>query len=65
MARAPSTFRQRDVTAAIKAARDAGIAVAQVKIQKDGTITIISGVSAEPSPLVNEWDEVLENHADR
>ena len=35
MPRAPCTFRQRDVTAALKAVRDAGVDVARIEIDKD------------------------------
>jgi len=60
MARGPQTFRQRDVAAAIKAARQAGIEIARVKIEKDGTITVVSGAApAAALPPANEWDEVL------
>lgn len=41
MSRGPSTFRQRDVAAAIKAARDAGVEVARVEVDKDGKIVIV------------------------
>jgi hypothetical protein len=59
MSRGPTTFRQRDVAAAIRAARRAGIEVARIKIERDGTITIISGKPEEPDTTgaeVNEWD---------
>jgi hypothetical protein len=43
MSRGPCTFRQRDVTAAVKAAQAAGMQVAGVEIGKDGTIRIVTG----------------------
>ena len=43
MSRSPSTFRQTDLTRAIKAARNAGVEVARAKIAKDGKIIIIIG----------------------
>ena len=44
MSRGACTFRQRDVAAAIKAARDAGVEVARVEIdRKDGKIIVIAG----------------------
>lgn len=43
MSRGPSTFRQRDVTAAVKAVAAAGIAVTRIKIGKDGSIEISTG----------------------
>jgi hypothetical protein len=62
MSRGPSTFRQRDVAAAIKAARDAGVEVARVEVDKDGKIIIViaekagnGGVGIATSSG-SEWD---------
>jgi hypothetical protein len=57
MARAPSTFRQQDVTRAVKAVVAAGVDIARVEIDKAGTIRIIT-VKAEPNgqDRENEWD---------
>jgi hypothetical protein len=58
MSRGPATFRQRDVAAAIRAAKAAGCQVARVEIGKDGKIIIVTG---KPEKLVvderNEWDQ--------
>jgi hypothetical protein len=43
MSRSPSTFRQTDLTRAIKAARNAGVEVTRAEIAKDGKIIIIIG----------------------
>jgi hypothetical protein len=63
MARGPTTFRQRDVAAAIRAARQAGIEVARVEVDKAGKITIVTTKSIVEAPETvdekNEWDEVL------
>lgn len=53
MARDRLTFRQRDVTAAVKAVRDAGVSIARVLIRKDG-VHIIPG---EPPELALEEEE--------
>jgi hypothetical protein len=63
MARDPLTFRQRDVTAAIKAVKAAGYTVARVEIDREGKIVIVPvTVTTEGSPdkpESNEWDEVF------
>ena len=45
--RTSSTFRQRDVTKAIKAATAAGVGIARVEIDKAGKIIIITGETTE------------------
>ena len=60
MGRAPSTFRQQDVTRAVKAVVAAGVDIARVEIDKAGTIRIIT-VKAEPNGQdreANEWDSI-------
>ena len=60
MARAPSTFRQQDVTRAVKAVTAAGVHIARIEIDKAGKIVIITAGSDQPgkSTEVNEWDRV-------
>jgi hypothetical protein len=41
MARGSCTFKQRDVRAAVKAVRAAGVEVARVEIDKDGKIVVV------------------------
>ncbi|MCA0200360.1 MAG: hypothetical protein LCH56_05920 [Proteobacteria bacterium] len=61
MARGRSTFRQRDVTAALKAAHAAGCGVRRLVIDREGRIVIetTDGTTGQP-PIEeqrNEWDE--------
>ena len=48
MARAPSTFRQADVTRVVKAVRSAGVDIVRVELTKDGKIVIVTG-KAQPA----------------
>jgi hypothetical protein len=43
MARAPSTFRQSDVTRAIKAVVAAGVHIARIEVDDTGRIVIVTG----------------------
>ena len=47
MSRSVSTFRQTDLTRAIKGARNAGVTVARAEIATDGKITIVVGEASE------------------
>lgn len=62
MSRGPSTFKQRDVTAAIKAAVAAGVEVAKIEVDKDGKIVMTIGkcerVNGERAGR-NEWDDAV------
>jgi hypothetical protein len=61
MSRAPSAFRQQDVTRALRATVAAGIEVQRVEIEKDGRIVVVAGKakqSAEQGGTVNEWDNI-------
>jgi hypothetical protein len=59
MARAPSTFRQADVTRAVKAVRSAGVDIVRVEVAKDGTIRIITTAETASDEGGNEWDRAL------
>ena len=61
MPRALSTFRQRDVTRAVKAVTAAGVGIARVEIDREGRITIIAASASqtpEQGKEANEWDRV-------
>jgi hypothetical protein len=63
MTRAPSTFRQADVTRALKAAAAAGLHVAGYKISAQGQIEVVIGKleaqdSGQRGREDNEWDRV-------
>jgi ssDNA-binding replication factor A large subunit len=51
MPRAPSPFRQADVTRAVRAVRSAGVDIVRVELTKDGKIVI---VTSEAQPAVQE-----------
>lgn len=60
MARGPSTFKQRDVTRALKAPAAAGAEGAKVVIEPGKITVIVFAVNprAEPKHDRNEWDDV-------
>jgi hypothetical protein len=61
MPRAKLTFRQRDVTAAVKAVEAAGHVVERVEIAPDGRIVVIATkLATDANAQTNEWDEVLD-----
>jgi hypothetical protein len=61
MTRARCTFRERDVTAAIRAAKAGGVAIARIEIHPDG-ITVVVGEPEGPDSDVNKLAlERLEN----
>jgi hypothetical protein len=59
---APSTFRQQDVTRAVKGMVAAGVDLARIRVEigKDGSITLTANASEERSKdgEGNEWDTV-------
>jgi hypothetical protein len=61
MARAPSTFRQQDVTRAVKAVSAAGVHIARIEIDKAGKIVIITADATDQLGEItegNEWDRI-------
>lgn len=65
MARGPSTFKQRDVTAAVKAVVAAGVEVTSVEVGSDGKIVVVTGKAAQQpvSDLDQELAEFEAKHA--
>jgi hypothetical protein len=60
MSRGAQTFKQGDVTKALKAAEKAGLKVQRAEVRKDGSILLDFDrpPSAPGDPNVNEWDKV-------
>jgi hypothetical protein len=50
MSRAPATFRQQDVTRAVKAVVAAGLRVAGVKVSAQGDIEVVTGDDRAQDP---------------
>lgn len=64
MARGPATFKQADLTRAVKAARAAGLDVARTEIMPDGTIRLIHSaeVTSTPATPFDEWKAKRDTH---
>ena len=59
MARGQCTFKQSDVTKAVKAVVAAGVEVARVEVDKDGRIVVVAGKAVPDAGRGgNEWDRV-------
>ncbi len=63
MARRPSTFKQGDVTRAVKGVVAAGVDVMRVEVDTDGRIKVIAGKpeigpSGSKVEEANEWDRI-------
>lgn len=61
MSRGPQTFRQGDVTKALKAAEKAGLKVQRAEVRTDGSIVLDFNAQPITSPGIadpNEWDGV-------
>ncbi|MGA2057954.1 MAG: hypothetical protein ABSG88_21940 [Bradyrhizobium sp.] len=60
MSRGAQSFKQGDVTKALKGAVAAGIGVRRVEIDRDGKIVVIAGAPEQVAPPhpANEWDSV-------
>jgi hypothetical protein len=62
MARGAGTFKQQDLTRALRGTVAAGIEVQRIEIDKDGKIVVVAGKPPESpcdgSDQSNEWDKV-------
>ena len=56
MARGACTFKQQDVTRALKATQAAGLQVHRVEIDKEGKITLVTAKDQPDQVRLNEWD---------
>jgi hypothetical protein len=58
--RGPCRFRQRDLTAAVKAVVAAGLEVTRIEVSKDGKMVVVPGKPGVPvdnnGVEFNEWD---------
>jgi hypothetical protein len=66
MARAPSTFRQQDVTRAVKAVTAAGVHIARVEIDRAGKIVVVAQQSprSQQDVATAEEDRLTERALD-
>lgn len=62
MSRTSSSFKQTDVTRAVKGARKAGLDVGKVEIDATGKIVVFAA-TAVPSEPVSELDKWTRNRA--
>jgi hypothetical protein len=57
----PVTFKQHDVSRALKGAAAAGLEVGRIEIDPSGKIVIIfKGDKGAPAESTSEWDSVLQ-----
>ena len=60
MSRGPCTFRQQDVTRALRATIAAGMEVQRIEIDRMGKIVIVTGKpEGEPNGNATSWDKAL------
>ena len=57
MGHGPATFKETDLTRALRAARKAGADVERVEISRDGRIVLVLNKGDEVFPEGNEWDK--------
>ena len=65
MPRGPANFRQRDITAAVKAVENAGKKVSRVVVDNEGSINIYVGAGNNAGKHVSEWDKRNEHELEK
>jgi hypothetical protein len=61
--RRASTFRQGDLTRAVKAVVAAGLRVAGIKVSAQGDIEVVTGAGQASGKSENDWDKALSRDA--
>jgi hypothetical protein len=61
MSRGPSSWRQRELTRALKGAQKAGYLVNKAVIHRTGDIVLMFGATEHERDEPNPWDKVLTN----
>jgi hypothetical protein len=61
--RGACTFKQRDVTRALRATTAAGIEVQRVEIDQHGKITVVTGKATSANEDATDLDKWKANHA--
>ena len=65
MSNRPASFRQADVSRAVKGATAAGLTIGRIEIDPTGKIVLVAATEAARATItnragdINEWDEVL------
>ena len=59
MSRSPQTFKQRDITRALKGAMASGRDVERAEIDKSGRIIIVFCKPGEPMSHDGSWDKAI------
>jgi hypothetical protein len=59
VSRGPQTFRQRDVTKAVRALSAAGKSVAEIRVDKTGAHIVVAGEEDKTKQTAgNSWDSI-------
>jgi hypothetical protein len=58
MGRGRCTFKEADLTRALRAAKKAGANVTRAEVARDGKIVLVLDGEASSGNEINEWDEM-------